>query len=517
MSTPPPDDQPSIEELLTATRRIVEDREIMGTVPSVPRRSSKKAASPKFNWSEQGALVFGCALGVIIVLYAILGICRSSTKPPKQPLSEASLIPKVVEYGGQKMEGKAFVGIETTRTLKDEQLIAEIKQIADAGGLPSDVFVDDVPDEMNIASELSKLFGIHKDNPNELNRLRDGIASGDWKITEETLGRVSDILTRIEPRRLGIRQMLEQADVCFSFEFTQSDEGLIPDTDGADFMEDYVLLEEYAIARALLEGKVDDAVVSLSYIFRIAQLAAEVRSPEVRSKAAKIRRHALDITQTVVLDPKFRKKNLVDLYEILTEQLEAWTDDAEAWIGDRASGLKVYNLVARFGPEDALEPGEIDELNRRGILEGYTKRKNLAQVIAEDQVYYLQTMRAVIDECRRPFYLRQSLLNRIYADERRLRNTPEEPIIAGFLLRGISDLMEYIAFDRAECEAALLAMAASLNRPVPSNQFELDPLFGKRYETHRMLNPAEPKIPIVWTAYSNSLKPFRVPDYSGGE
>jgi len=515
MTTDHPDDHLSKEELLTATRRIVEDRESMGKIPDAPRLPSGKASAQKFDWSSQGTLVFGGALGMIIVLYALLGVCRPS-KPPRQSYSESPSLPKTVEIDGQTMDGQLFVDMETTLSLKDEQLRAEIKQVADAGGLPAEVFVDDVPSEMNIAHELNKLFRIYKDNPGELERLRAGRTSGEWNIPNEALKQVSEILTRVESRRLNIRSMLERENVCFSFEFTETPQGLIPDTDGADFMEDYVLLEEYAIAQSLQDGNVDAAVECLSYIFRLAQLAAEVRSVEVRTKAGRIRRHALDITQTVVLDPNFRKKHLVDLYEILKEQLEHWVDDAEAWIGDRAGGLKVYNLVARFGPERALEPNELDEMDQWGLLEGYTKQRNLAQVIAKDQVFYLQKMQSVIDECRQPFYQRKAFLNRIYDDPRR-RKGPEEPIIAGFLLRGISDLMEYIAFDRTECEAAFLAMSASLRRPVPAGQFEFDPLYGKKYETRQMLNSAEPKIAIVRTSYSNSRKPFRVPDYSSGE
>jgi hypothetical protein len=302
-------------------------------------------------------------------------------------------------------------------------------------------------------------------------------------------------------------------------------------------------LEEYAVARALLDGNIDDAVDCLSYIFRVAQLAAEVRSPEVRSKAARIRRHALDVTQTVVLHPKFQKKNLIKLYDILQEQLETWTNDAEAWIGDRASGMKIYNLVAQYGPEEVLEPDEINELRQRGLLAEaeekpetsktsrsqksksilfqtktitssvkLTSKLDKEEELAKDQVYYLRTMKSVIDECRKPYYQRRALLDRVYEELRRLRNTSEEPILASLLLRGVSELMEYIAFDRTECETAFLAMSFSLKRP--SDQYELDPLYGKKYETRQMVNPKEPKIPIVRTAYSNSLKPFCVPDYS---
>lgn len=517
MSTEHPDDHPSKDELLTATKRIVESREKSEPGNASIHRVSKKAEGNKTDWSSQGALVFGSVLGVIVFLYALIGICRPSLRPSKPPLSDASMIPLVVEYGGEQIPGKAFVGMEATRTMKDKELVSEIKQIAVAKALPGEVFANDVPHEMNVAHELSKLFKIYKDNPGELDKLRQGISNGEWKIDGKTLEQVSDILTRVEPKRQDIRAMLERKDVCFSFEFVETQDGPAPNTDGADFMDDYVLLEEYAIARALLEGTIEKATESLAYIFRIAQLAAEVRSPEIRSKAAKIRRRALDVTQTVVLDPKFVKKDLIDLYEILKEQLDHWTDDAEAWIGDRANGLKVYNLIVQYGPEAALEENEVAELTQRGILEKYIKRKDLVKTIVKDQIVYLRTMKSVIEECGKPYYQRRSLFARIFSDIQLQKNSPEEPIITEFLLRGIPELMEYIAFDRTECETAFLAMSLSLKRPIPPKQFELDPLYGKKYETRSMINPKEPKIPIVWTSYANSLKPFRVPDYSNGE
>ncbi len=517
MSTDPHEEQgshPTKEELLTATQRVVQQRGTQGTSSGGGRGPTRSPGMKDVDWSSQGALVLGGVLFGVIVLYVLLGTCRSVDKEPRRPVTDASLLPGTVKYGGVPLAGKSFVGMEATRTIKDADLIAAITPIAEEKGLPGDIFDATVPAKSNVATELTKLFTIYKDNPGELERLRSGVSAGEWKISKETLNQVSETLTRLEPKRQEIRSMLERKDACFAFEFEDTAEGKVPNTEASDYIGDYVLVEEYAIARALDEGQIDAATESLAYIFRIAELAAEVKNPGIRSKAAKTRRHAIDIMQTIVLDSKFQQKNLLDLYEMLKEQWENWSSDANTWIGDRASGLKVYNLIAQYGLEAGLEPNEIAELKERGLFEGYNKQKNLSKILAKDQVYYLQMMKSIIDISARPLYQRRSVLDRVYSETRRLRGTTEEPLIAGFLLQGIPELMNYMALERVEFETAFLAVAFSLNEKSPADTMTVDPLYGKKYEMRRMMNPTEPTIPIVQMTHFGSLKPFRVPDYS---
>lgn len=510
------------EELLNTAKKIVHRREA-----GKSKKSSKK--KEKFDWGAQGALILGGTLLLMILLYGMIGMYRHQERQEGRRLTEESALPSTVRYGGEELPGKTFVGMEAVRTDRTPELVDEIKRVIGEEGMPSDVFRNDVPPEKNLAEGLSREFKIYQENSGELERLRREVPYDEWKIDKETLDRVSDVLERVEPKRQDIRSMLNQADVCFSFEFVHDPVlGELPDTEASGFLADYMLLEEFAAARALIEGKPTAATESLAYIFRLAQLASEVKNPGIRTKAAQIRLHGLDIMQAVVLDPNFRRSDLVYLYTMLREQLDAWTPDVAAWIGDRASGMKVYNMVIQYGVDDALEPDEIEEMSRRNLVTLNMKGKwvlNDYGSLGRDQVFYLKSMQEVIDSCQKPFPQRLPVLNRITDRVRAAQGTEAETVIAEFLLRGIRELMQYCAQDRVKCETAVLAMATSLKdtaAPAERASIEktlqtltLDPLYGKKYEVRRIPNDREPKIDVVWVSYFGNLKPFRVPDYGG--
>ncbi len=508
-------------ELLNSAAKVVRHRAL--------HQKTKKRE--KIDWGSQGAIVMGGILFMTIVMIALIGVMRGRSKTPDQrTVTEGSLLPKSVIFGGKEMPGETFVGLEATRTEKNPGLVAEIQKVIDSGGMPGDVFRNNVPPEKNVASELSKSFDLYRDNPAELNILRDKVPrGGDWCIDKDALEEVGDVLTRMEQKRLDIRDMLQQEDVCFFFEFEHgSDEEAIPRTDAADLLADYLLLEEFTIAKALQEGNIEDAITSLAYVFRLAQLAAEVKSPVIRTRAAEFRIRAVDILQTILLDPNCKVKNAQTVFEMLQEQLDAWTPDAAAWVGDRASGMKVFNLVRQYGLKEALEPDEVRELVDRGLLKTEITDKGEEREIvsvdfyrnlADDEVYYLQTMQRIIESCDYPYYNRNPLFNRIESEGRTWRNTLEEKVVSTFLLRYISDGMRRFALDRAKCEMATLALAKALNKPVatkerPGETLSQDPLFGRDYEVRRIQSEESPKRPLVWVSFYSNIRPFRVPDFT---
>lgn len=458
-------------------------------------QASKPAPQP-FDWSSQGTLVLGGVLLLLIILYAVVG----SSKYKADQEKAAS---KTVKYGNEWLPLNKFIGLESTRKENDPQLVAEIKSVLKEDGSPADVFADDVPPGNNIGTELDKSFRIYDENPGELEKLRSGVSYGDWAIDRKTLEETAEILTRTDPKRLGVRKLLDRADMCFSFEFVKDDEqGSIPQTDAADYLADYMLLEEYAVAQALQDGTVNKAAESLAYIFRIAQLAAEVRNVSIRTKAAQMRLHAVDVLQTVLQHPKLQKEDLQFLCAMLKEQLVQWTPDREMWVGDRAGGLKCYNLVRLHGLDGALEPEEIDELKTRGIYNTFSRQ--LLKRIVADEVFYLQTMRNVIEQSQKPFYQRLTALNNVEEQLRAKWGTENEPVIAGFLLRHIKELMQYCALDRTKCETAVLAMETALNIPVT---VKMETLYGKDYEVQKSGKE-------IRVTYPNNPKPFRIPDFS---
>ncbi|MDR0869767.1 MAG: hypothetical protein LBN39_03150 [Planctomycetaceae bacterium] len=453
-----------------------------------------KQENEKFDWSSQGHIVLGGILLLAIILYAIVG--SSQRRTDKYNAAQ----PKTVEYGGEVLPKEKFNGLEATRKEKNPELIGEIKKVIKENGTPADIFAEDVPPDNNIATELDRAFRIYDENPGEIETLRAGVSYGDWKIDSATLQDVKDILTRTDTKRLNIRKMLERSSVCFSFEFVESETGTAPVTKAADYLADYMLLEEFAVAQALQDGAVGKAAEALAYIFRIAQLAAEVRSPGTRTKAAQIRLHAVDVLQAVLLHPKLQKSDVQFLYEMMKEQLDHWTPDSEMWVGDRASGLKVYNEIMQYGLDKALEEDEIAELYERGIYD--TVNKGLLKKLSADEVFYLQAMRTVIDESEKPFYKRLTALNQMEDQLRAKWGTDSEPVIAGFLLRGITDLMEYCALDRTKCETAVSAMQVALGQPAA---FKIEPLYGKEYTIK-----TDDGGGTVSVSYPNNPKPFTV-------
>jgi hypothetical protein len=216
-------------------------------------------------------------------------------------------------------------------------------------------------------------------------------------------------------------------------------------------------------------------------------------------KAAELRLKTLDTLQAVLLSPNLTKDDLQYIHDMLKEQLNNWTADKEMWIGDRASGMKVYNMIMQYGLDKGLEPDEIEKLQKRGIYD--IVNKNLLKKTTPDEIFYLQAMRTIIDEAQRPFYKRVTALNQI-EDQLRLKyGTEDEPYIAEFLLRGVADMMQYCALDRTRCETAFLAVEASLG---DTASITTETIYGNDYEIKKT------KTEVIVT-YPRNLKPFRAP------
>ncbi len=506
-----PEDETQKQALLDKTKAVIQSR----ANKKQSQSTRAKYLRPGFDWRAHGHLVISGILFSLLVLYVVArlfqGLTQPQTNEPRE-LTAESLLPRKVKYGGEIVPGRVFVKMEATRTDKDPELVGEIKKVIDSGGMPADVFHNDIPPEVNVANELVAAFEVYKENPGELEQLRAKSPPSPWKIDGDTLQEVADVMSRTDRKRLDIRKMLGKDDVCFAFNFVHDpDYGDVPDTSASDFLSDYLLLEEFAAARALETKEVASAVDSLAYMFRMAQLAAEVKNVNIRTRASEIRMRAVDVMQGVVLNPHFSEQNLIALLDTLQEQLDAWTPESAMWIGDRASGLVVYNLIRQHGLDSALEPEEIAELQQRGIYETFSS--DLLRKLPQDQTTYMRIMQKIIEESSKPYYQRVPEWKKIETELRLRRGMSDEPVIAEILLRGVSEIMQYCAQDRAKCEMAVLAMATSLGRPIatakrPKEKLELDPLFGQKYEITQLPG-------MVQVSYFSNLKPFQVPKFGG--
>ncbi len=85
-------------------------------------RQPNKNKSKKIDWSNQGALVLGGILLLTIIMIVITGLVRNrSETPSERVVTEESLLPKTVVFGGKEMPGATFVGMEAMRTEKDNR------------------------------------------------------------------------------------------------------------------------------------------------------------------------------------------------------------------------------------------------------------------------------------------------------------------------------------------------------------------------------------------------------------
>lgn len=477
-------------------------------------------------------------LFVVVTYYVVAMLQRYHVREIR---SNSLLIsPKTVKFGGEMISGEMFRGIETARFEKDRKLIDEIKKVIAQKEMPSEIFKDKSKENANIALTLNDVFRL--DNDEELKILQAAAPKEDkWNITNETLEQLEDTLTHFELKRLTIRNVLSQPNTCFYFIFEQDEEfGEIVDVRAADYLEDYLLLEEYAIARSLRDGRIEEALNSLVYIFRIAQLASEAAVPAVRSSAAQIRLRAIDVMQAIVLDAKFNKRYLGGLYGMMQEQLKHWTPDRAVWIADRASGMKTYHRILQYGLEAALTPKEIEDLENRGLLvfisrkqkkrknnsaaennndsendetkETILLKNNFFNTHIADEIFYLQSMQKIIDDCKKPFYQRIPILDEINDELLNKMDKGQELVIAEILLRGIVRLMRLYAQDRAGCEIAFLAMSISLEKPTAPSLIT-NPFSEEEYNIDQTKDEENPNKKFIQVSSSGNRLPFCVPDY----
>jgi len=413
---------------------------------------------------------------------------------------------------------------ESLRRASTEELVVEVRKIIDQNGLPADVFTDDTVgyerrDEQpppNIAILLHDRFHLFYDllEPNDsLDRLWDASPIGEWDIDEQTLESVRETLDRLESIRQDIRTALKRPRTRFYYIFiypeslgSRFDVGVTINTEASRYLADYALLEEYAIAQALLDGNMGAAIDALAYIFRIAYLATHLRNVGTRTDAAVTRLRAFDVMQRVILDPNFDQTHMITLRNMLFEERRNWISEYDTWFGDRASGIILYHRALTFGPNEAFEDAELDELERRITLR--TFYRGFGRYHEADQAFYLRSMQKILDVSREPFVRRLDVLDQIYGELRRKENTFDEdgismePFVAGLLLQDVESLMEHFARDESALNRALVLMDASLGQ----NNLDRyrDPFTDEPFEIRRvdgLLSITTPHLP----------RPFRVP------
>ena len=430
-----------------------------------------------------------------------------------------------------------FAGAETLRKARSKELVAEVHNVIKQNGLPADVFIDDrkkFEDERrtpppNVAEILDRLFNVyyHSEEPqnrdDSLDKLWEASPDGEWSINEQTLASVRMELARFESKRQNIRTVLKQSNARFHYIFIYpdslnpwADAAVKVNTEASRYLLDYALVEEYAIAQALLEGNIDEAANALAYIFRIAFLASHLRNVGTRSDAALTRLRAFEVMQRVVLDPQFERAHMIYLRKMLEEQHENWIPEYNAWFGDRASGIVLYHRVMLYGMDDeglenVFEPAELNALD--GRVSRLLFRQGFATYHEMDETFYLRAMQKILDISKEPFVKRRNVLSQIATELFRMEGMRDdkdiamEPFVANILLKDVEQLMRLFAKDRSALNRTLVLLDASLGRNDSGNY--RDPFTDQPYEIRSesgFLSITTPELPL-----------FRVPSFVATE
>ena len=85
-----------------------------------------------------------------------------------------------------------------------------------------------------------------------------------------------------------------------------------------------------------------------------------------------------------------------------------------AWIGDRAQGLHTYELIRDGYLTSLLSRSELALLNEDRQFNAFLRATT--ENVDADELFYLRTMRRIIQECAQPFFHRKLTLQQLEED-----------------------------------------------------------------------------------------------------
>ena len=398
------------------------------------------------------------ALFVLTLLCLTAAGCRQRDGSPSAERLD------VAEYG-------ALPGLKAT---PNSELRDELDRIIEEGGTPEQLSEIEIPAAGNVAAELLDLF------PKErvgaiLEQSERLFPPGRFEFNPAQLQRANDFRKQYDASRLRARAALKRPQCDFDIEFTA---GFLAEMEFIPVVRICARLEAFRAAESLAADKPIGAVESLRAMLRLAQRLGAEPHIEARLQAAFLRTEAFGVLQAIVLDDNIASSHLVQLQETVEEHLSDWPHDADAWIGDRAMGLHAYEMVRDGNLTGLLTVRELDLFAKEGDigdLSDAAKRN-----VDHDELYYLKTMRKIIDSCSRPYCQRLSLLRSIREELQQMRGSSDFPAVAArLLLADVEKGHAMQAQDRANWEAWALALAGATGRTSPP--FETNPLTGENY------------------------------------
>lgn len=383
-------------------------------------------------------------------------------------------------------EMERYAALPFATATHHEGLRAELARVVTEHGTPEQIAVQTKAlakqssndSRHNVIAELKEIFPL--DTRERLaKRLETIYPDATFRFAPLVHTTIGDLLQVADDRQHDYQRLMSSATLERVHLHAR---GLAADTDYLDAVEVGNRLLGLTISEHLATKRIPQAVDSLDVMFRAAEWLARERHPAPRVAAAQRRAEAFAALGAIARHPDCSSEILAKLQRIVDRQLSNWPPDADAWIGERAEGLHTYELV-RDGYLLSVLPFE--QLRKFRDLLGIDK---LGQIVAAnldgDELFFLTTMRKLIDSCSVPFYQRTAVFAQIDTELEKLRSSDEYPLIADqLLLLEIAPRQREIALDRARCEAwhiALLRAAGSdtaveVINPVTGKPFSIVP------------------------------------------
>jgi hypothetical protein len=271
------------------------------------------------------------------------------------------------------------------------------------------------------------------------------------------------------------RKLLSKPEMQFRVDLMQ---GLLADLSFVEQAKFVHRLEAISAAESLANGTPAEAVFPLRNMLSVDSRLGRLPHVVPRMTAASLRGEAIQILEAIAQHPQATLQIQLELYNLIGEQLKEWPDDAAAWIGDRAQGMHTYELIRDGYLTSIMSRSELKQLEEDRQFTAFLRAAS--QSIDEDQLYYLKTMRRIIQQCEEPYFKRKQSLLQVGTELKELEETSQYPIIAArFLLPDINQGHRLQAADRARCEGWALALAAATGNPRPA--FDVNPLTGEPY------------------------------------
>jgi hypothetical protein len=256
-------------------------------------------------------------------------------------------------------------------------------------------------------------------------------------------------------------------------------EGWFADTRYTERVSALCGLELIAGVDALSRDDLPQAVAALSYAGRLIRLLAEDGHLTARLAALDLRQKWLHLIGITVVHPATQQAHLQQIYELMMRQMAQWPSESQAWITDRAVGLQTYELVRQGHYLSLLDKDEVDALEADGMH--LIRSRAVQRYIDDDQVFYLDIMRRLIDLQRFPYFEQTKVLEAIEAQLTSAETLERYPQVAvEILLPHVLQAQRQIADDRARCEAWALGLAAALSAAPPN--YERNPTTGTPYD-----------------------------------